>query len=138
MPNLKPDLQFSVLCDDVRREDNGKFMLIGIFEVVATRKFPSTYAFLHVVNRWCNGQGEFIQKIRLVGPDNQKVAEVPDVKIVLPETVATFTTSSVFQNIPFAQPGRYWVEVLLDDDLVQRYPLMVLELKQRPPASEKS
>ena len=27
---IKPDLQFSVLCDDVRREENGKFILIGL------------------------------------------------------------------------------------------------------------
>ena len=27
-----PDLQASVLCDDVRQERNGKFMLIGIFD----------------------------------------------------------------------------------------------------------
>ena len=29
--SMIPDLQASLLCDDVRQENNGKFMLIGIF-----------------------------------------------------------------------------------------------------------
>jgi len=37
---MKPDLQFSVLCDELRREDNGKFMLLGLFEAVAGMQFP--------------------------------------------------------------------------------------------------
>ncbi len=126
---LKPDLQFSVLCDDVRREDNGKFILIGIFEAIATLKFPSVYNQLHVVNRWCNGEGRYRQKVRIVSPENATVSEVPETEIALSETFATVTAHSVFRNVPFQSPGRHWIEVLLDGDLVQRYPLMVLQLQ---------
>lgn len=129
---MKPDLQFSVLCDDVRREVNGKFILIGIFEVIATPQFPSVYGQLHVINRWCNGQGSYRQKVRIVSPENATVTECPESKVELADSGATVTAHSIFQQIPFAMPGRYWVEVLLDGDLVQRYPLKVLELKMPP------
>ena len=35
-----PDLQTSLICDDVRQERNGKFILIGIFDVIG-RSNPS-------------------------------------------------------------------------------------------------
>jgi hypothetical protein len=108
---------------------NGKFILIGLFEVIATPKFPSLYPGLHVINRWCNGQGRFQQKVRIVSPDNTTISEVPETAVELPESGATFTAHSIFQNISFQAPGRHWIEVLLDGDLVQRYPLRVLELK---------
>ena len=131
---MKPDLQFSVLCDDLRREDNGKFILIGLFEAVAGMQFPMAYPSLCVVNRWCNGEGKFSQRIRVVSSANETIAETEDSPIDLPATLANVTSVSIFRNMSFPQPGRYWVEVLLDGDLKQRYPLMALQI-QAPPQS---
>jgi hypothetical protein len=132
---MKPDLQFSVLCDDVRREDNGKFMLIGLFEALGLPGFPFAYPLLCVVNRWCNGEGKFQQRVRIMGPNNQPIAEIPDSPVDLPSTMANVTAVSVFRGVQIPGPGRYWIEVLLDGDLKQRYPLMVLQVnpQQAPP-----
>jgi hypothetical protein len=129
---MKLDLQFSVLCDDLRREDNGKFILIGLFEAVAGLQFPMTYPSLCVVNRWCNGEGKFSQRIRLVSSGNEKIAETEDSPVHLPATLANVTSVSIFRNVSFPLPGRYWVEVLLDGDLKQRYPLMALQIQAQP------
>lgn len=120
---MKPDLQFSVLCDDVRREDNGKLMLIGLFEMVAGPAYPMAYPGMAVVNRWCNGQGRYVQRVRLVDADNTVVVETPDSAVDLPDMQATVTAVSLLRHVPFPRPGRYWMEVLLDGDLKQRYAL---------------
>lgn len=129
---MSPDLQFSVLCDDVRREVNGKFILIGLFEAIASPQFPARYQQLHVVNRWCNGAGVFKQKVRIVDGENKGICETPESEVELKETHSTVTAHSIFRNVPFEKPGRYWVEVLLNDDLKQRYPVTVLLLKAQP------
>jgi hypothetical protein len=126
---LRPDLQFSILCDDIRREDNGKFILIGLFEAVAGLQFPLQYPSLCVVNRWCNGEGKFRQRVRVVSASNETVVETEETPIELPATLANVTSVSVFRNTLFQQPGRYWVEVMLDGDLKQRYSLMVLQMQ---------
>lgn len=126
---MKPDLQFSVLCDDVRREDNGKFMLIGLFEAIGAAQFPLSYPGMCVVNRWCNGQGKYMQKTRLMGPGNEVLVETQETPVELPDTLANVTALSLFRNIRFAQPGRHWIEVLLDNDLKQRYPLMIMKIE---------
>jgi hypothetical protein len=38
-----PDLQASLLCDDVRQERNGKFILIGIFEGLVVAQLPAAF-----------------------------------------------------------------------------------------------
>ncbi|HXB96614.1 MAG TPA: hypothetical protein VNZ54_01085 [bacterium] len=133
---MKPDLQFSVLCDDVRREDNGKLMLIGLFEMIAGAQYPMTYPGLAVVNRWCNGQGSYRQKVRLVDSDNRVVVETADSPVELADMHVNLTAVSVMHNVPVPRPGRYWVEVLLDGDLKQRYALLAMQLgpPQAPPA----
>jgi hypothetical protein len=130
---LKPDLQFSLICDDVRREDNGKFILIGLFEAIGAASFPFVYPGLRVVNRWCNGEGNFSQKIRLMSPGNEILSETPDSPVGLPGTQANVTSVSYLGNLRFSQPGRYWVEVLLDGDLKQRYSLTVVKIESAPP-----
>jgi hypothetical protein len=132
---MTPDLQFSVLCDDVRREDNGKLILIGLFEVVGGLAYPMTYPVLHVVNRWCNGQGSYRQRVRLVSSDNVTVVETQESPIQLQDTLGQVTAVSVFRNIVLPKPGKYWVEVLLNSDLKQRFPLIAMEMRQEGPFS---
>ena len=126
--NIKPNLQFSVMCDDVRREDNGKFMLLGLFEAINARKFPATHPSLFVANRWCKGQGSFIQKIRIVNPKNNAlIFQTDEQHFEIPDIDRHHTLISKFNNLVFPAPGKYWVEILLDNELVLNYPILLKE-----------
>ncbi len=127
-----PDLQASVLCDDVRQENNGKFMLIGIFDGLAVAKLPATFMKICVVNRWCCGQGSFKQSTRIIGPDAHTPAIVgKEVEIKLAEDTHTATSVEIFVNPKFELEGTYWVEILLDGQLRMRYPLAI-RIVQKP------
>lgn len=128
---IKPNLQFSVLCDDVRREENGKFILIGLFEAINARKFPATHAVLFVVNRWCKGEGTFTQRIRIINPkDKSAVFQTDDQVFELGDIDKHHTLVSRFNNLVFPEAGKYWVEILLDNELMLNYPLILKEVKQ--------
>lgn len=128
-----PDLQMSVLCDDVRQERSGKFILIGLFDVIGMPQFPALFPRVCIVNRWCSGQGVFKEKTRIVGPDNGIViAEGQGIPVQLQNAEATVTNVEFFMNLKFDKDGVYWIEVLLDDDLKLRYPLRVNRVQQPP------
>jgi hypothetical protein len=121
-----PDLQSSLICDDVRQENNGKFMLIGLFDAIHAERFPMTFARLCLVTRWCSGEGVFTQRSRILHPDQQTVlAAGKDVAVRLPSAEASATSVEVFMNVTFPEAGTCWVEILLDGDLKIRYPLRV-------------
>ena len=129
---IKPNLQFSVLCDDVRREDNGKFILIGLFEAINAKIFPATHAALFVVNRWCKGSGTFTQKIRIVNPkDKSLIFQTDEQTFELVDIDRHHTLISRFNNLVFPNAGKYWVEVLLDGELVINYPIILNEAKEQ-------
>jgi len=128
-----PDLQSSLICDDVRQERNGKFMLIGLFDAIHAEKLPVTFAEICLVTRWCSGEGTFTQRSRIIHPDQQTVlAEGQDVQVKLPSPEAAATSVEVFINVAFPTVGTYWVEILLERDLKIRYPLRVNQLERRP------
>ena len=121
-----PDLQMSVLCDDVRQERSGKFILIGLFDVIGLTQFPAVFPRVCLVNRWCSGEGNFTEKTRSVGPDNGVVvAEGQSIAVQLPNPESTVTNVEFFMNLKFEKEGVYWIEILLDGDLKLRYPLRV-------------
>ncbi len=135
---MMPDLQMSILCDDVRQERNGKFILIGVFDVIAVPSYPVVFPRLCLVNRWCCGEGEFRQQSRVLQPPgNTVLASGREVRIRLPDPGATATSVEFFLNLHFPAEGTYWIEVLLEGDLKLRYPLRAVRI-QAPPGAEGS
>ncbi|MBN1268189.1 MAG: hypothetical protein JXB04_01260 [Kiritimatiellae bacterium] len=128
-----PDLQSSILCDDVRQERNGKFILIGLFDAIAAHNLPVRYPRLFMVTRWCSGQGEFTQRTRILQPDQATVLlEGKNIPVRLPSSEATATNVEVFVNVAFDKEGTHWIEILLDGDLKLRYPLRVTRVARSP------
>ena len=129
-----PDLQSSLLCDDVRQERNGKFMLIGLFEGLVVNQLPGVFPKICVVNRWCSGVGEYAQRTRIVSDDGRiRVCEGQSIKIKLANELQTSTSVEVFLHLQFQAEGTYWVEITLDSQLKLRYPLTVRLVQQQPP-----
>jgi len=126
---IEPDLQYSVLCDDVRREDNGKLILLGLFENIAAPEFPHQHGRLCVLNKWCNGEGTYTQQTRMIDEDDNVLIQNEPVTFELPSLEAHFTAVQIFGNIQIVKPGRLWIEVLLNGDLKQRYILHISNAK---------
>jgi hypothetical protein len=123
---MNPDLQACLLCDDVRQERNGKFILIGIFDVINANQYPLVFQRMCLVTRWCNGEGEYRQLSRLMKPDQKTmIAQGQTIPVKLPGIETIVTNVEFFMNITFAEAGVHWIEVLLDNDLKIRFPLRV-------------
>ncbi len=122
---IEPALLYSVLCDDVRREENGKFILVGLFETVGAREFPAAHPTLFIVNGWIGGVGSFRQYSRILDPNGQEIARDQETAFHLATLKARHSVIARFNNIELPQAGEYAVEILLDGDLKVRYPLVV-------------
>ena len=132
---IAPNLQSSLLCDDVRQERNGKFILIGLFDSIAAQQFPLRTPRLFMVTRWCSGEGNFVQKTRILKPDlSEALVEGRHIPFKLVSTEATVTNVEVFLNVQFEVEGTYWVEIFLDGDMIIRYPLGA-RIAKAPPSS---
>ncbi len=130
-PNrILPDLQCSLLVEDVRQEASGNLILVGVLGVIRVPQVPISAPKVCVVNRWCAGIGQFNEQVRLVGPDGQQVLRKSNARFNLPDPTQTATLVSVFPNIEFPAGGVYHVEILVDDVMKLRYPIPVVVVQQ--------
>ena len=58
---ILPDLQASLLCEEVRQEANGNFFLVGVINLIRVPQLPVVAGRLCVFNRWTAGIGQFTE-----------------------------------------------------------------------------
>ncbi len=134
---ILPDLQCSLVCEDIRQEVNGNCILIGVLTVIRVPKLPIVAFRLCLFNRWTAGVGQFTESVRLIAPDQTTVLRQGEVKFRLPEPTANVTNVTMLQQVEFKTAGAYFVEVLVDDVMKLRYPLVVMHAPtpEQPPTA---
>ena len=123
---ILPDLQCSLLCEEIRQEANGNFFLIGVINFIRVPKLPVVALRLCVFNRWTAGVGQFIQSVRILASDQVTVLGKHDLKFALQDAGVSATNVTAFQQVEFKTAGAYYIEVLVDDVMKLRYPVPVL------------
>jgi len=128
---ILPDLQASILCEEVRQEITGNFILLGIIGLVQVPQLPVTALKLCLFNRWTAGIGQFVETTRLIAPDGTTVMRKSEVKFSLQDPNFNATNVTVYGQVKFEVAGTYYIEVLVDEVMKLRYPVP-LRLVQNP------
>lgn len=128
---ILPDLQSSLLCEDIRQEMSGNVILLGIIAYIRVPQLPVMAPKLVVFNRWTAGVGQFTETVRLIGPDDAVIRQ-SQVRFALQEAIHNATNVTLLAQVEFKVAGTYYVEVLVDDVMKLRYPVP-LGVVQPPP-----
>ena len=120
---ILPDLQCSLMCEEIRREANGNFFIVGIIDYIRVPQVPVTAFKLSIFNRWTAGVGQFTESVRLIAPDQTTLLRKSEVKFELKDAAMHSTNVTVFGQVEFKTAGSYFVEVLVDDVMKLRYPV---------------
>jgi uncharacterized protein DUF6941 len=136
---ILPDLQASLMCEDVKQEANGNLFLIGVINLIRVPQLPVVAGRLCVFNRWTAGIGQFTESVRLIAPDQTTVLRKSEVKFTLKDAALHATNITVLGQLEFKTAGTYFIEVLVDDVMKLRYPVPVIHApppNQNPPPEE--
>ena len=135
---ILPDLQCSLVCEDLRQEVTGNLILIGVLDAIRVPQVPVVAMRLLVFTRWTAGVGQFVQTVRLLAPDQATVVGKQELRFAMQDPYLNASNVAVLQQVEFKAAGIYFVEVLVDNVLKVRYPLHVVQVQapgqQAPPA----
>jgi hypothetical protein len=131
---ILPDLQASLLCEEVRQEANGNFFIVGVINLIRVAQLPVVAGRLCVFNRWTAGIGQFTESVRVIAPDQTTVLRKGELKFELKDAALQSTNVMVFGQLEFKVAGTYFIEVLVDDVMKIRYPVPVVAV---PPPEQK-
>ncbi len=123
---ILPDLQCSLMCEEVRQEVNGNLFLIGVVNVIRLPQLPLVAGRICIFNRWTAGIGQFNENVRLIAPDQTTVISKGEMKFELRDPSMSATNVMFFGQVKFETAGTYYIEVLVDDVMKLRYPVPVV------------
>lgn len=123
---ILPDLQCSLLCEEIRQEANGNFFIIGVINYLRVPQVPVTAFKLSLFNRWTAGLGQFTESVRLIAPDQTTLIRKSELKFELKDTALHSTNVTLFGQVEFKTVGTYFIEVLVDDVMKLRYPIPLI------------
>src|SRR2546427_3937863 len=120
---ILPDLQCSLLCEEIRQEVTGNFFLVGVINFIRVPQLPVVAPKLSLFNRWTAGLGQFTETVRLIAPDQTTLLRKGEVKFVLQGAALHATNFTIFSQVEFKAAGTYYMEILVDDVMKLRYPV---------------
>lgn len=116
---------YTLLCDDVRFEMGNRFSLIGMFQNIVAAQLPIALIKLAVITYW-HGQGTGMGEVRVVSPDRSEFI-VTSEPAPIDLSAGGFTHNLVFFfNVVLPQEGTYWVQMLLDSNVVDEVSFAVV------------
>lgn len=130
--HIVPTLQASVICEDVRQENNGMQSLVGVLNIIPAANVPVGLLKMAIWTRWVGGVGKFKQSARILAPDGSTVLGEAAVDFELQETIGQATNVNFFAGMQFSEFGSYTVEISLNDKVVIHYPFHILQIQQQP------
>jgi hypothetical protein len=128
LPKISPDLQGTLMCEDVRAEVNGQQTLVGIIAAIPAPAMPIGFFKLCLWTRWCGGQGTFMQRSMILSSHDESILAESRVAFSLQQLDSHATNVHVFGGVKFEHWGVHSVEIHLDDELRLRFPLPVVRV----------
>ncbi len=126
-----PECVSIILCDDIYRDERTKkLVIVGTFNNINVRSFPSIHHQLKILFTLTNGRGNYTIELsienartgnaimKLKGP-----AQLPD-----PLKIVDFDIGLV--GLPIPEPGKYWVVLKADDEIIAQRPFTVTNAGQ--------
>ncbi len=134
----------AVLCDSAA-DYNGKLCILGTFDTIWCPKFPATHPHCALAMRFLfrnEDVGQHRFEVHFVDADGHNAwpSGPLDIKIKIgqiPEPTYFVSRNFVLnlRGLPFKEPAQYSFDVRLDDQIIARIPLQVMQKPQpRKPA----
>lgn len=132
------DLQIATLCD-YAAEYQGKLVVTGTFDALAAQATPIVHPQCSLAMRFCftpEDAGDHELSIAVIDEDGKAINDQMPIKgkmpVEMPEKVSFMSRHLVigFQGLTFPKPGVYSVDILVDDELIQRLPLRIVKVDQ--------
>ena len=135
------DIQIATLCD-FAVDYNGKLVISGTFDALAAKATPVVHPQCALAMRIClfpEDSGKHTLAINIIDEDGQAIdpQKMPikaDMPVEVPDDVPFLTRNLVlnFQGLRFPSAGIYSIDVTLDDELVMRLPLRIVQVQGQP------
>ena len=122
-----PKVLAFLVCDSVYRENTtGKCFILGTFNRVMARQFPTIHDQLHVYIAMTNSHGSGRGRLELIQLSNDEPLLQLEGNIQFPDPLAVVEMDFRLEHIPFVEPGEYEFRMHYDDTQIAERKIVII------------
>jgi len=110
------DLEYTILCEDVRLEAGNKLTIVGVFYGIYVPQLPVTIIKFAVLNHW-QGEGQYLTEVRILSPDRTQAIVASRPSSFQIQFNGYADNVNIFANVTFPVAGEYIVQTLVNSHL---------------------
>jgi len=127
---VHPALNAILICDQaIREEGTGKVSLIGIFENIGARQFPSKHGLLCVYAKLTDAEGQYDVRLELIRLEDLMTIGQGHLTMSVEDRMAPIELVFQLGGLVFGRPGRYEFRLYANDKSVGSKTFNVVEAK---------
>lgn len=114
MERKLPQLIDTIICDDIRREDTGKFIYIGVYpgnNIIVQKKLPFAFQKLCFIPKFTSGKGKFNFEATIFTPKGTKLITLPTFEFDFKDESALFVAYIAIGGIKIEEEGEYNIKI---------------------------
>lgn len=127
----KPILLSINICDHIIRDENTKkISLIGIFNAISAKNFPTTHALMHIYASLTDGYSDYKTSVNIIDEtENKIIANITGPDIVFKDPLSIVELNMQIRNLVFPKEGNYKVHFLCNNESIGGIKFLVVKNK---------
>jgi hypothetical protein len=115
-----------IICDDIYRDEKTKkLVIIGTFNTLNASAFPCKHPHMRVLFTITNGKGDYDLKLSIEHEKSgQRLVELGG-PFHVDDPLAIVDVDAEVAELVFEKPGKYWVALSADGEIIQQRPFVV-------------
>lgn len=116
-----------IICDDVYRDEaTKKLIIIGTFNNIRANSTPCKHPRMVVLFTITNGHGEYDLSLSIEFERTGGLVTEFRGPLKLKDPLALYDINVTLTDMQFPEPGKYWVVLKADGEIIQQRPMFVV------------
>lgn len=114
MERKEPKIKDIIICDDIRKENSGKFIFIGVYpagNIIVRGKMPYVFPKLCFILKFIGGKGEYDIETILKNPDQKQIVSLPAGSLNFEDENREFMLFLSIATLKIDKVGEYTFEI---------------------------
>ena len=115
-----------ILCDDVYRDERTKkLIIVGTFNNINARSFPCVHQKMTILFTLTNAKGTYDLALSVESAKTGHLICEMKGPAQLNAKLQTVDVDVALQNLSFPEPGKYWITLKADGEIISQRPFTV-------------
>jgi hypothetical protein len=113
-----PAIKNFLIADQVFRQDNGKWCIIGVFEKILAPSFPCVHGSLALFIQLSEAQGDYDVRLEFRDGSDRRLSALKGMRVKVRDRLDIVNFGIQTHGLPIPEPGRYYFKLFFNDELV--------------------